>query len=100
MHTFGTVYAGLWMRLPDSPERRLLADEKARGHNAYQAADALEALAAPEARRLSHRKRSAPTRLDTPRHALRCYRFNSVGAVGQTLRFSSTRARTQLYCAF
>jgi hypothetical protein len=50
-HTFGTVYeAGLWMRLPDGPERRLLADEKARGHNAYQAAEALEALAGPGTR--------------------------------------------------
>ena len=48
MHTFGTVYeAGLWMRLPDGPERRLLADQKARGHNAYQAAEALEAFAGP-----------------------------------------------------
>ena len=35
------------MRLPDSPGRRLLAEENARGDNAYQAADALEALAGP-----------------------------------------------------
>jgi hypothetical protein len=43
VHTFGTVYeAGLWRALPDGPERALLERVRARGHDPYQAAAALE----------------------------------------------------------
>src|SRR5207244_8029981 len=49
MHTFGTVYeADLWTRLPEGPERRLIADARARGVDPYQAARALEAAAGPD----------------------------------------------------
>ncbi|HLK10915.1 MAG TPA: hypothetical protein VKW76_06005 [Candidatus Binatia bacterium] len=44
LDAFGKIYeAGLWQRLPDGPERRLIATARARGDDPYQAAAALRA---------------------------------------------------------
>ncbi len=48
IHTFTKVYeSDLWRALPDGPERRLLADQRARGVDASRAADAVESAAGP-----------------------------------------------------
>ncbi len=44
LHAFGKIYeAGLWQKLPDGPERRLIAAARARGDDPYAAAAALRA---------------------------------------------------------
>jgi hypothetical protein len=44
LHSFAKVYEfDLWQALPDSPERRLIAEERRSGHDVYQAASRLAA---------------------------------------------------------
>jgi len=75
MHAFGKVYEqDLWMKLPDGPERRLLAGERARGRDPYHAREALERLAGPgSAWRLT-------------RAAIRADRLAYVGVCASTVR--------------